>query len=204
MHTVRILTVLVQHHEALAYGLIFLGLIFEGEFFLISTGILAHLGALDFWFALIFIYSGGLCKTFLGYYIGQTVSKKWPNMKFASYIERKVLGVAPKFKKKPFWSIFISKFIMGANHLVILFCGYTKIDYKKYLKAEIFSTIIWAPLLLSLGYFFSYTALHISKEISRFLLIILIFIIGYIFFDKIIGWFYELFEELHNNNGDIK
>lgn len=199
MHTVKLLTNLVEHHQVLVYALIFIGLVFEGEFILITTGILAHLGALNFWFALIFILIGGICKTFLGYFIGLMIHKKWNGTNFMKYIEKKVFIVMPRFNQKPFWSIFISKFIMGANHVVIIFAGYMKINYKKYLKAELSSTAIWAPLLLSLGYFFGYTALNVSKEIWRFSLIVLILIIGFIILDKFIGWLYEIFEEFYDD-----
>jgi membrane protein DedA with SNARE-associated domain len=86
---------------------------------------------------------------------------------------------------------------MGANYIVIIFSGYEKVDYRKYLKAEISSIIIWAPLLLSLGYFFSYTALHISREIWKFSLVVLILFIIFILFDKLVSWLYEVFEEFY-------
>ena len=199
MHTVQLLKELVEHHQALAYLFIFVGLIFEGELILISTGVLAHLGALNFWFALIFIFFGGICKTFLGYFIGQLIHKRWNNTRFLNFIEKRVLNIMPQFKHKPFWSIFVSKFIMGANHLVIIFSGYQKINFRTYLKAEISSTIIWAPLLLTLGYFFSYTALHVSHEIWRFSLVVLLLVIGFIVFDKIVGWVYEIFETFYDD-----
>jgi membrane protein DedA with SNARE-associated domain len=104
----------------------------------------------------------------------------------------------PHFKQKPFWSIFISKFIMGVNNIVIIFSGYQKIDFRKYLKAEFFSTIIWVPILLSVGYFFSYTAIHVSREIWRFSFIILVLVILFIVFDKLISWIYETFEEFYH------
>ena len=106
----------------------------------------------------------------------------------------------PHFREKPFWSIFASKFIMGVNHFVIIFSGYSKVNLKTYLKAELSATFIWAPLLLSLGYFFSYTALHVSKEVWRFSLIVLLLIIGFILFDKLIAWLFELFEEFYDTN----
>jgi membrane-associated protein len=199
MHTVNLLIHLVEHHQILVYAVIYIGLVFEGEFFLISTGILAHLGALNFWFALIFILLGGLSKTLLGYAIGEFFYKKFNHHKVFRYIEKRVYAVLPRFKEKPFWSVFVSKFIMGANHFVIIFCGYEKIDYKKFLKAEISSTVIWAPLLLSLGYFFSFTALHVTREIWRFLMIVFIFYIIFVLFDKLVGWLYEMFEEFYND-----
>ena len=198
MHTVKFLTILVEQHQVLAYALIFIGLIFEGEVVLISTGILSHLGALNIWFTLCLVIFGVLTKTFLGYYVGKTIHNKWHETKFLKYIEKKVLNIMPHFDQKPFWSIFVSKFIFGVNNMVIIFSGYKKINYKKYLKAELSSTIIWAPLLLLLGYFFSYTALHVSKEIWRFSLIILIFVILFFLFDKLIGWIYEIFEEFYD------
>ncbi|MEI7765186.1 MAG: DedA family protein [bacterium] len=197
MHTIRLLTILVEHHQVLAYILIFFGLVFEGEIFLISTGILAHLGALDIHFVFVFIFMGAFVKTLLGYYVGKLIHDKWHNIKLLKHIEKRVNNIMPNFQEKPFWSIFISKFIMGFNYIIIIFAGYERVSFKKYLKAEISSTIIWAPSLLFLGYFFSSTALHMSREIWKFSLIILIFVIGFILFDKLVGWLYEIFEEFY-------
>ncbi|KKT00803.1 MAG: hypothetical protein UW07_C0004G0018 [Candidatus Nomurabacteria bacterium GW2011_GWF2_43_8] len=197
MHTVNLLTGFVASHQILIYGLIYLGLIFEGEFFLISTGILAHLGALNVWVALIFILLGGISKALLGYALGEFLYKKFNHHIFFKYIQGRVYNVLPGFKIKPFWSIFISKFIIGINYLVVIFCGYEKIDYKKFLKAEISSTLIWLPVLLSLGYFFGYTALRVSREIGKFSVVVIVLFMIFIFFDKLVSWLYGLFEEFY-------
>ncbi len=196
METVSLLTNFVEQYQFLAYALILVGIIFEGEVIVISAGILTHLGALNFWVALVFIFLGGMGKTILGYALGRLLYQKFNHNRFFCYIQRKVHSLMPNFQEKPFWSIFISKFIIGANHAVILFSGYERIDYKKYLKAEIFATAIWAPLLLSLGYFFSYTALHVSEEIWRFSMIVLVLLILFFIFDKLASLAYEFFEEI--------
>lgn len=198
MHTVQILTGLIEHHQILAYVLIFIGLIFEGEIIIISTGVLSHLGALNFWVAIIFVLLGSFAKTFIGYAIGEYLYEKYNHNGFFRYIQKRVYNVLPKFKIKPFWSIFISKFIMWVNNIVIIFSGYEKINYKKFLKAEISATLIWAPFLLSLGYLFSYTALSVSKEIWKFLTVVLVLLIMFILFDKLVSWLYELFEEFYD------
>ncbi|MEK7539109.1 MAG: VTT domain-containing protein [Patescibacteria group bacterium] len=200
MYTVNLLVRLVENHQILVYFLLFIGLILEGEFFLISTGILVHLGALNLWVALVFLLLGGFSTTFLGYALGEFLYKKFGYHKFFKFIQKRVYNVLPRFKITPFWSIFASKFIIGANHLVIIFSGYEKINYKKFLQAEITATLIWIPLFLSLGYFFSYTALRISREIWKFLAVVLILFIVFILFDKLVSWFYELFEEYHYDN----
>jgi membrane protein DedA with SNARE-associated domain len=200
MHTINFLVKLVEHHQILVYIILYIGLIFEGEFFLISAGILAHLGALNFWLALVFLFLGGISKTLLGYALGEFLCKKFNHHRFFKFIQKRVYNVLPGFQARPFWSIFISKFVMGVNHLVIIFSGYEKINYKKFLKAEITSTLIWVPLLLSLGYFFSYTALHVSREIWKFSAVVLILFITFILFDKFVSWLYELFEEYYYEN----
>src|SRR3989304_5706019 len=129
MYTINFLANLVENHQILVYALIFLGIIIEGEFILLCTGVLVHLGALNFYFA-----------------------------------------------------------------------GYQKINFKKYLKAELLSTVIWAPGLILLGYFFSYTAISVSHEIWRFLMIVLVLIIAFVLFDKLVSRIYEIFEEFYHNH----
>ncbi len=193
MHTVQVLKHLVENNQAWAYLLIFLVTIIEGEIISISAGILILLGALNFWVCLLAVVCGGLIKTFLGYFIGKMLHKKFNNHKFFRYVERKVFIVMPHFEQKPFWSIFISKFLL-INHLVIVLAGYKKIAFKKYLRAEIISTAIWAPGLLLLGYFFGYTAIRVSKKITDFSLIVVLLIIAFFLFDKLVTFLYDIFE----------
>ncbi len=199
MDTINILTHLIENYEWLVYFFIFFGLIIEGEFILLATGIFFHLGALDIYYALFFIILGLASKTLLGYLLGSTLQMRWNHTRFLKYIEKRVLSVMPHFKRKPFWSIFISKFIIGVNNIVIIFSGYQKIDFRKYLKAEFFSTIIWAPTLILLGYVFSFTAIHVSREIWRFSAIVIVLTILFMLFDRLVGWIYEIFEEFYDN-----
>ncbi|MDE2399850.1 MAG: VTT domain-containing protein [Patescibacteria group bacterium] len=194
MYTVHALSRLIEHNKELAYLVIFLVTIIEGEIIAISAGILILLGALNFWICFLLIFFGGMTKTFLGYSLGGFLRNKFENSKFFQYIEKKVFSIMPRFNQKPFWSIFISKFIIGLNHLVIVFSGYQKINFKTYLRAELLSTVLWVPFMLSLGYFFSYAALHVSRRISEFSLVIIIFIILFFLLDKLISLLYDVFE----------
>lgn len=207
MHTVQILNHLVRDHQVLAYLIIFVGLIFEGEVVVITAGVLSYLGALDFWGALFFILAGGTMKTFGVYYLGELINRKYNQLSILKYLEKRVFYFLPRFKQTPFWSIFISKFIVGTNFWVIVLSGYNRIHFKTFLKAEALSTIIWAPALLCLGYFFSQTALSYSKEINRFSLAVFILLIIFLLFDKLVAFFYRVFEYFKNggninNNGN--
>ncbi len=107
MHTVQALSHLVENNQILAYLLIFLVTIVEGEVIAISAGILILLGALNFWVSLLVILCGGMIKTFLGYFLGKLLHKKFNNNRFFQYIEKRVFTIMPHFERKPFWSIFI-------------------------------------------------------------------------------------------------
>jgi membrane protein DedA with SNARE-associated domain len=200
MHTVKFLTFLVGHHQAAAYALIFLGLIFEGEVTVITTGVLVNLKALSLWHSLAIVLLGGLCKSLFGYYLGMVIRKRWSHVKFFQFFEKRVRYLVPQFKEKPFWSIFISKFIMTANVVVVLFSGFERVDFKKYLKAEICASLIWGPGLIAMGYFFSYTALHVSREISKFTLIVILLFILFALFHKIISRIYQFLVAFYSNN----
>ncbi len=199
MHTIQTLSYVVENYNILAYFIIFFITIVEGEIVAISAGILVALGVLSAPIAFIALFCGGLIKSFLGYFIGTFLYRRFNHNRFFQYIERKVLGIMPNFEAKPFWSIFASKFLM-VNHIVIIFAGYKKIEFKKYIQAEILSTILWAVSLLTLGYFFSYAAFRISDRLSEFLLIIVLFIVGFFVLEKILSLLYNAFEYfLHDN-----
>ena len=202
MHTINFLTRVIEHHQILVYAIILLIIIFEGEVVAISVGVLAHLGALHLGVALFFVFLGSFVKPFIGYAIGGLLRQKFNNHKFFDYIRKRVYTLLPRFKNKPFWSIFASKFIWGANNIAILFSGYEKINYQKFLKAEIFAILIWAPLMLMIGYIFSYAALYVSREIWKFLLVVLILFIIFILFDKLVSRIYELIEEFYDDEKD--
>lgn len=199
MDTVQTLASLIENSQTLAYLIIFLVTIVEGEIVALSTGVLILLGALNFWIAFIAIFCGSIIKTFLGYFIGKFLNEKFNHSKFFQYIERKVLTMMPHFEEKPFWSIFASKFLM-VNHVVIIFAGYKKINFNKFLKAELLSTPIWAVSLLALGYFFSYTALQINKGITEFFLIILLFVIGFFLIEKVVSLLFDVFQNIFHNH----
>lgn len=196
MHTVQFLARLIEHHAILVYAIIFICIVLEGEFILLCTGILLHLGALNLPFTIVFVVLAGLTKTFLGYYVGKCIRSRWHGTKLLKYIEKHAKSIVPHFEQKPFWSIFISKFLL-VNHIVIIYSGYKRIDFKKYLQAEMSSTAIWAPGLLALGYFFSIAALHLSHEIWQFTLIVIILMAVFIVLDKFLSYAYQLFEEFH-------
>lgn len=194
MLTIKLLTNFVHQHEVLAYVLLFFAVIIEGEFVLLVSGILAHLGALSFPILYIVGYLGAFGKTYVGYGLGVFLKRRYPRSRFFRFVMRRVNDLLPSFKKDPFWSIFTSKFIVGINHFVLIYSGYVKVPKKTYYKAELSSSLAWIFEFLALGYFFSFAAFSISRDIRKFTLIILAFVIGFVIVQRLINLFLEMYE----------
>lgn len=182
-------------HAELAYVLIVLGVILEGEIAVIIAGIFAHLGALNIYFAFLATVLGGGIKSVLGYSFGYYLQKHHSHNSFLLKIENRINYFLPNFLKRPFLSLFLSRFlILGMYWFALIYAGYKKIKLKTFIKAEISSLVTWSIVMLSLGFFFSYTALSISRDVRKFLGIILLFFIMFFILEKVIAFIIEFFE----------
>jgi membrane protein DedA with SNARE-associated domain len=189
-----------------AYLLIVLGILLEGEIVVIIAGIFSHLGSLNLYYVIIFILIGGVIKSFIGYNFGSYLQKHHSHRRFLCQAESRVNYFLPNYKERPFISIFLSRFLILSMHLFsIIFAGYKKVKVSTFIKAEMSSLFVWSMTMLSIGYFFSYTALSISKDIRNFLGIMLIFFLMFFVLEKIITFAVELFgtqknEHSHSHN----
>lgn len=195
MHVIHELTGIIGEHIYVAYFLLLIGIIIEGELMIIVSGILVHLGVLPILSTLIVCLAGAMGKTFIGYGLGVFLDKKIPKNKFFEFIERKVLYILPHFKERPFWSIVVSKFVYGFNNFVIIFAGYIRADFRTFVEAELLSTIVWLPALFSIGYFASGVAFGWNHSLIHASLAILCMFVGLIVLQQIINNSIEYFEE---------
>ncbi len=180
-------------HATIAYILIFLGVIIEGEIVVILAGIFSHLGSLNIMVAWCMAMLGGISKSFLGYSLGYYLEKNYSGKTFVKNMERRIAYFLPHFNERPFWSIFVSNFfILGMSWFTKIFSGYKKIKWKEYLKADISALFVWATFVLSLGYFFSYEALSISRDVRKFIGLIFLFFIAFFLLEKIVAFILEI------------
>ena len=184
----------IEIHAMVMYIIIFLGVIIEGEISVIFAGIFSFLGSINIFIAFAFVLLGGATKSLIGYTIGYYLNKNHSHRPFMGKIEKHISHLMPRFIEKPFWSIFTSRFlIMGIGWFTLVFSGYKNVPLKIYIKAEGYSLALWSLIMISLGYFFGYTALTISKDIRHVLLLILVFFIGFFILEKVLSFIFELF-----------
>lgn len=184
----------IEVHAIIVYLIIFLGVLVEGEIVVIFAGIFSYLGSINIFVAIIAVILGGITKSLIGYMLGYHLQKFHSHRPFMNKIERRISYFLPRFKERPFWSIFVSRFfILGIGWFTVIFSGYNKIPLGVYIKAEGYSLALWSTLVMTLGYFFGYTALSISRDIRHVLLIILVFFILFFVLEKIIAFVFEIF-----------
>lgn len=182
-------------HADIMYLLIVLGVIIEGEIMVIIAGIFSHLGSINIYYAFLATLLGGSIKSVAGYIFGYYLQKNHSENKFVTNAENRVTCFLPNFLNRPFFSVYMSRFlILGLYWLTLIYSGYKKIKIKTFIKAELSSLVTWAIVMLSIGYFFSYTALSISRDVRNFLAIILIFFILFFILEKLISFIIEMFE----------
>lgn len=197
MLSINFISHFVENHAAVAYVLIFLGVLIEGEIIVILAGIFAYLGSLNVVFSGVAIFLGGAIKSIIGYSLGYYLQKKHSHRIFLRKIEKRITYFLPRFTNKPFWSIFISRFfILGLNWFTLIFSGYKRVNIKTYLKAEICSLVVWMTAMFSLGYSFSYAALNISRDIRKFFGFLILFLILFFIVRKLIAFIIEINSKL--------
>jgi membrane protein DedA with SNARE-associated domain len=202
--TIDIIKHFVEAHAIWAYIFIIIGVIVEGEISVILAGIFSHLGSLNPFISLLCAITGGASKSVIGYSLGAYLQRHHSHQPFLRFLERRVSYFLPRFDKKPFWSIFISRFfILGIGWLTTIFSGYKKISLKIFIRAEAISLSLWSVGMLALGSFFSYTALSMSRDVRKFFGIILLFFILFFLLEKIIEFILEVVEELKGNIDQI-
>lgn len=189
----------VDLHSDIAYIMIVLGVIIEGEIVVILAGIFANLGSLNIFIAFIATMVGGGAKSVLGYWFGYYLNKHHSGKPLIRQAERRIHHFLPRFNERTFWSIFLSRFlILGLHWFSLIFSGYRNIKIKTFAEAELASLMAWSVSVLALGYSFSFAALSISRDIRKFFLIILICFIGFFILEKIIALIIELFNTEEN------
>jgi membrane protein DedA with SNARE-associated domain len=181
----------VEIHRYTGYFILFFAMLLEGEIFLIIAGMLANLDAFDigdvFWISLLGVILGNM----LWYYLGFVLKDKSLARQVIAWAENAMTYFLPRFRERPFKSIFFSKFIYGANRATVIMSGVLKVKFELFLRAEFFASVLWVSLYLAVGHFFGYAAVHITRNASRFALLIVVFVVAFILLQKLLTLYYE-------------
>lgn len=179
-HALGLFITFVEAHRFIGYVILFMGMLLEGETLLLGAGILIHLRAFDPIDTFFIALAGSLIGDFLWYYLGVFLYRHYSESNVINFAKKNILRIFPNFEQKPFWSIVISKFIYGTNRSMLVMCGFSRIKFSLFAKAEILASPVWILVSIVLGYILSYAALNITHRLKIFGIIVAVGIITFL------------------------
>lgn len=168
----------IEENRYLGYLVLFLGMIIEGEVILMIGGILANLNALNLESVFIFSFIGVLVNDILWYHIGVYLKNNHGHRSLLQRAERKVKKLLPGIETSPAYAIFISKFIAGFNHPTLIMLGFLKVNFKYFMKLQVFASLVWTLVFISLGFAFGHTAISVSRKVHVFVIAVVVLIVA--------------------------
>jgi len=135
----------------LGYLLVFIGMIFEGDIFLFTTGFLTFQRFFDPGDMLAILLSGALVGDLLWFWVGQLLddSDHW----FSRWAIKLAKPFDSHLLKMPFRTILLSKFAYGLHHPILLRAGVLRLRFRDYVKFDLLATVLWVVAVGGLGYF---------------------------------------------------
>lgn len=152
------------HEKPLAYAIIFIGMMIEGDALLFVAAFLTHQGFFNPIFMFINVFAGAIIGDMLWYSAGISIKKH------AGRAHEWIQHVTSRFDvhllHKTGRTLLISKFAYGLHHILLTRAGAIAVAPKKFLQKDLAATLLWILIVGSLGYF---SSASFASHAGRFL-----------------------------------
>jgi len=144
--------------EASKYFLIFAGCYIEGTVVMMGTGLLWHVGQVQFWPAYIALLLGDVLSDIMWYLIGYFGARqfmdRWGHM--IGMTPAVVEKVERRFHKYHTPILIVSKLSMGFGFAVatLTTAGMLRVPFSRYLTINLLGGIVWVFAVMLIGYYF--------------------------------------------------
>lgn len=165
--------------KPLGYILAFFGMVFEGDGALFTLAFLTAEGFFDIGDMLIVILLSVVFGDTLWYFVGKKYITFFPRV--VAWVDRFAKPFDRHLLERPTRTLLLTKFVYGAHHAVLIRAGMAKMDFRKFIKSDIISIVVWVGVVGGLGYFSSISLAYEKKylryaEIALLLALILFFV----------------------------
>lgn len=166
--------------QPLGYILAFFGMVFEGDGSLFAIAFLTAEGFFDAGDMLIVVFLSVIFGDTLWYFVGRNYIASFPRV--TAWINRFAKPFDQHLSERPTRTLLLTKFVYGAHHAVLIRAGMSKMDFRKFIKSDLISIVVWVAVIGGLGYFSSISLSYEKKylryaEISLLIALILFFIV---------------------------
>lgn len=125
-----------------------------GDSLLFTAGLLAISGFLKLHTLIPVIFIGTFLGGIAGYYIGEHIEKLRRYKFFRRFLKEEHINYAHEFfEKHGRFAIIISRFLPIVRTFLPIVAGISKMNYIKFLKYSLVSSIIWSTSVTLVGYF---------------------------------------------------
>ncbi|MBI2120423.1 MAG: VTT domain-containing protein [Parcubacteria group bacterium] len=115
----------------------------------------------------------------LWYFVGRNYITSFPRV--TRWVDRFAKPFDRHLADRPTRTLLLTKFVYGAHHAVLIRAGMFQMDFKKFIKSDIISIVVWIAVVGGLGYFSSMSLAYEKKylryaEIALLLALVLFFV----------------------------
>jgi membrane protein DedA with SNARE-associated domain len=147
----------------------FIGLVAPGELILALGGVFAGRGELHFPAVVAIGFVAGIAGESASYWLGsrygRSILKRVPfGERFEPYLERS----ESYFRAHGRRAVFIGRYISVVGTFLPFAAGMSRMPYRRFLVADIFSLMLWSVTVTGLGYFLTSNVDVIDRILSRF------------------------------------
>lgn len=157
-----------------SYLILFVWAIFEGEVALVASGVLSHMGEMNFLLALLAGMLGGMTGDIFWYSTGR-FNKQYA-IKILRSHRREVALARIQVYRYGAYIVFIQRFIYGARLVVPLLIGASRYNFKRFLIINFFSSALWSLLYLTIAYFLGDSILQVFHYLKDHFYLVLLLI----------------------------
>jgi len=163
----------ISHYGYLA---IFLGMIVEGETFLILGGFSAHEGLLQLPVVILSAFIGTFIVVEVLFFIGRAQGTKIINKR--PHWEPKIAKIHYHFDRHDVKVLLIFRFLIGFRTIIPLIVGTTKVSAARFAILNAIGAAIWAITIAYLGYLFGRAFEVFFGKVEQFETIAFVIFIG--------------------------
>lgn len=174
--------------EFIVCSVLFVLMIIMGEEGMLVSGAISGLGFLNFWLMFFVCLAGTYIGDILFFKIGWHYGDKVID-KFGKYIfmpRKRFDKIRRIFDNNGFWILIVSKFVYGLGHLTLLAAGASRLNSKKVMRNQAFSSFVFVMLFGGVGYFFSTTIISLTSDFKVLGLIVIGVLLFFFFIGKLI------------------
>jgi membrane protein DedA with SNARE-associated domain len=155
-----------------ALGLGILGLPIPDETLLALAGFMVFKGTLSYPFAVMAAFTGTICGTSIGYFMGRYfghpfLEKYSAKMRINSEHLHKAEEWYGKYGK---FALFIGYFIPGIRHLTAIFAGIAGMPYRVFAINAFSGGLLWTAIFVTMGYYLGEKWKFVYTYSSRYIL----------------------------------